>query len=26
MLSPHCAYLAGIEGLLGHQYSAELRK
>ena len=26
VLSPHCAYLAGIEGLFGHQYSAELRK
>lgn len=25
MLSPHCAYLAGVEGLLGHQYSAKLR-
>ena len=25
ILSPHCAYLAGVEGLFGHQYSAKLR-
>lgn len=26
MLAPHCAYFAGVEGLFGHQHSAELRK
>lgn len=25
ILSPHCARLAGVEGLFGHQYSAKLR-